>query len=789
MAGDPVQHPIRIYKKPAGGLGSLHGTAKALRSNSALPALKVLPQLNQPGGVDCPGCAYPDSPKDKAVDFCEQGAWAVAHESTQRRATPEFFAANPLTALRQRAEWELEGFGRLTAPMLYHRASDTYHEIAWDDAFRLAANALRGLDAPARAVFYASGRSSNEAAFPYQLFARAFGTNNMPDSSNFCHESSGMALGTTLGVGKATITREDFEHADAIFVFGQNPATNHPRMLGDLREASLRGCRIAAFNPMLEPGLRGFADPQSPLETLTGRGTPIAGEYFQVRVGGDLAAITGMCKAVLEAEQVGGKVLDRDFIARHTSGFEQFAATVGAQSWQQVELDSGLSREQIEKAAAIYIASNATIATWCMGLTQHEYAIETIQMLVNLMLLRGNVGKPGAGLMPVRGHSNVQGDRTVGVTNRPKKEWLDGLQRVFGFAPPREPGLDAVAAINGIMDGSVHAFLGLGGNFAVAGPDTPRVLQAMERLELTVHIATKLNRTHLHPGQIGLLLPCLSRTERDEQAGGRQFVSVEDTASMVHASAGRSEPASAKLRSEPYIVTELARHTLAASAASAASAAEEAEEAEEAGAARIDWQAMGSDYGVTRSLIEQVAKTAVAGFEQYNDRIAQPRGFHLPNSARKRDWRTASGKAQFTDIALPRDSIMRRARAAFGDDVLCLATVRAHRQYNTTVYRDTTGEVDRYRGVHHTRKVLFISAATMARLGLRDGQLVDVHAAAPDGIARQCKGYQLVRYDVPEGDVFGYFPELTPLISPALVARGSATPAFKEVPVLLKPAE
>lgn len=767
-----MPHPIRFYDKPAGGLGSLHGTAKALRSNGVLPALKVLPQLNQPGGVDCPGCAYPDSPKDKAVDFCEQGAWAIAHEATPRRATPEFFAANTLAALRSRAEWELEGFGRLTAPMLYHRASDTYREIGWEQAFSLAAAALQALDRPERAVFYASGRSSNEAAFPYQLFARAFGTNNLPDSSNYCHESSGMALGSTLGVGKATITRDDFEHAEAIFVFGQNPATNHPRMLGDLREAALRGCRIAAFNPMLEPGLRGFADPQSPLETLTGRGTRIASEYFQVRVGGDLAAITGMCKAVLEAEQAGGQVLDHDFIARHTSGFEAFAAAVQAEPWQRIEQDSGLSRDAIEKAAALYIASKASIATWCMGLTQHEYAIETIQMLVNLMLLRGNVGKPGAGLMPVRGHSNVQGDRTVGVTNRPKKEWLEGLERVFGFAPPAAPGLDAVAAIKGIMDGSVHAFLGLGGNFAVAGPDTPRVLQAMQGLQLTVHIATKLNRTHLHPGLVGLLLPCLSRTERDEQQGGRQFVSVEDTASMVHASAGRGEPASAKLRSEPYIVTELARHTLAA----------------RAGAPRIDWQAMGRDYSVTRGLIEQVARTAVAGFEQYNQRIAQPRGFHLPNTARLRDWRTASGKAQFSAIALPQDSIMRRARAAYGEQVLCLATVRAHRQYNTTVYRDSSGEVDRYRGVHHTRKVLFIAAATMARLGLRDGQLVDVHAAAPDGIARQCKGYQLVRYDVPEGDVFGYFPELTPLVSPALVARGSATPAFKEVPVLLKPA-
>ena len=764
-----MHHPIRFYARPAGGLGSLNGTLKALRSNGPLPALAVLPRLNQPGGVDCPGCAYPDSPKDKAVDFCEQGAWAIAHEATPRRATPALLAGLPLAVLRQRQEWELEGMGRLTAPMLYHADSDTYREIGWEQAFQLAAQALQALDSPQRAVFYASGRSSNEAAFPWQLFARAFGTNNMPDSSNYCHESSGLALGATLGVGKATVTREDFEHAEVIFVFGQNPATNHPRMLGDLREAAQRGCRILAFNPMLEPGLRSFADPQSLRETLTGQGTPIATDYFQVRIGGDLAAMTGIAKAVLAADDAGGGVLDREFIAQHTSGFEHFAATLRAQDWGQIEADSGLPRARLEQAAAVYCASNASIATWCMGLTQHEYAIDTLQMLVNLMLMRGNVGKPGAGLMPVRGHSNVQGDRTVGVTNRPKPEWLAGLQRVFGFTPPAQAGLDAAGAIRGLLDGSVHAFLGLGGNFAVAGPDSPRVLAAMERLQLTVHIATKLNRTHLHPGKVGLLLPCLSRTERDEQPGGRQFVSVEDTASMVHASNGRGEPASAQLRSEPHIVTELARHTL--------------------GDSSIPWQAMGSDYSVTRGLIEQVAQGAVAGFDAYNQRITQPRGFYLPNTARQREWKTASGKAQFSAIALPHDTIMRRARAVYGEQVLCLATVRAHRQYNTTVYRDTTGEVDRYRGVHHTRKVLFIAESTLQRLGLRDGQLVDVHAAAPDGIARVQRGYQLVRYDVPDGDVFGYFPELTPLISPELLARGANTPAFKEVPVLLRAAE
>ena len=656
--------------------------------------------------------------------------------------------------------------------MRYDADSDTYREISWEEAFTLAGNALRALDHPDRAVFYASGRSSNEAAFPYQLFARAYGTNNMPDSSNYCHESSGDALKMSLGVGKATTTREDFEHAEAVFIFGQNPGTNHPRMLGDLREAKRRGCRIVVFNTMQERGLQEFADPQSATETLTGRGTRLADAYYQVRIGGDFAALLGMAKAVLALDeasmQAGGPpagVLDRAFIAEHTDGFEAFAAQAAAHDWPQLEQASGLTRTQMEEAAQIYAASGATIATWCMGLTQHEYAIETLQTLVNLMLLRGNVGRPGAGLMPVRGHSNVQGDRTVGITSRPKQEWLNGLRDVFGFEPPSRHGLDAIGAINGLLTGEVRAFVALGGNFAVAGPDSPRVLDALRRTELTVYIATKLNRTHLSPGRIGLLLPCLGRTELDMQPGGAQFVSVEDTASMVHASTGRNTPASTLLRSEPFIVTELARHTLPASS--------------------IDWRGMGSDYDITRGYIERVAAYAVEGFEAYNARIRERQGFRLPNSAGLRVWHTASGKARFSAHALPRDTIMSRARAEHGDRVLCLATVRAHRQYNTTVYHDPKGEVDRYRGVHSTRKVLFLGPSTLARLGLRDGDTVTVRAVAPDGIRRELSGYRLAERPMPDGDVVGYFPELTPLLSPALVARGSNTPAFKEIPILL----
>ncbi|QBI05081.1 FdhF/YdeP family oxidoreductase [Pseudoduganella albidiflava] len=756
-----TQQRIEPYNKPAGGFGSLHGTAKALIGNPGAQALATLPRLNQPRGVDCPGCAYPDSPDSKSVDFCEQGAWAIAHESGKARATPSFFAANTVTALRTLEHVELEAAGRLTAPLLYDAASDTYREIGWDAAFALAGAELRVLGDPDRAAFYTSGRSSNEAAFAYQLFARAFGTNNLPDSSNLCHESSGQALTASIGVGKSTVTRADFAHAQLIMSFGHNPGSNHPRMLADLREAKKRGCRIIVFNPLRERGLEAFADPQSPGELLGGTGTQLADAYYRVRIGGDLAAITGIAKAVVER---GG--VDREFIDAHTDGFAAFRDLVSGQPWPDIEDASGLTRAQMEEAAGFYIASPATIAAWCMGLTQNEFAIETIQTLVNLMLLRGNVGKPGAGLMPVRGHSNVQGDRTVGITSRPKPAWLAGLQRVFGFTPPAAPGRDAIGTIDGLLDGSVQAFVALGGNFAVAAPDTPRVLDALSRTRLTVHIATKLNRTHLYPGRTGLLLPCLGRTELDVQPSGPQFVSVEDTASMVHASMGTNRPAGELLRSEPYIVSQLARHALTDSP--------------------IDWDTIGTDYDATRTLIERVADGAVDGFAGYNERIRHDKGFHLPNSAGRREWHTAVHKARFVAHALPRDTAMARARAQYGDRVLCLATIRAHRQYNTTVYRDPKGEVDRYRGVHGTRHLLFVGNGTLARLGFADGDMVRVRAASPDGIERHVDGIRLVAAGQAGDDVFGYFPELTPLLSPALVARGANTPAFKQIPVLLE---
>ena len=749
-----------------------HGTARALATNGVRPAIATLFHLNQPGGVDCPGCAYPDSPLSKRVDFCEQGAWAVAHEATARRADSAFFGTHTLHQLRAKENWELESAGRLTTPLCYDASTDTYQPVAWEDALALAGGALRALDHPDQAVFYVSGRSSNEAAFPYQLFARVYGTNNLPDSSNYCHEASGDALRESIGVGKATVSREDFEHVEAIYIFGQNPASNHPRMLSDLRQAKRRGCKIVVFNPLIERGLQEFTDPQSPIEILAGKSTAIADHYYQVRIGGDLAALVGIIRAVMEADAdavANGQdtLLDGQFIRAHTVGFEAFKQVILEQSWPLIEQQSGLSRAELTQAARIYVEAGAVMATWCMGLTQHEYGVATIQMLTNLLLLRGNIGKPGAGVMPVRGHSNVQGDRTVGVTNKPKAEWLDALGREFGFTPPRSKGLDAIGTVNGLLNGSVRAFLALGGNFAVAGPDSPRVLAALSHCELTVHIATTLNRSHLYPGKIGLLLPCLGRTERDEQPSGAQFVSVEDTAGRVHASAGRNHPASQALRSEPFIVAELARHTV--------------------GDTTIDWRAMAADYDRVRDAIRRVTEGVIPGFERYNETIRERSGFYLPNSARARRWDTDVKRAKFIPHPIPADTIMNRARANYGDQVLCLATIRAHRQFNTTVYHDPSGEVDRYRGIYGTRKVLLISQADLDRLGLAAGETVNLRAAAPDGIERRLEGFRLVCYPVRAGEVFGYFPEMTPLLSPDLIGRGSRTPAFKEIPVLIEP--
>jgi molybdopterin-dependent oxidoreductase alpha subunit len=756
---------IRIYRRPAGGWGALRATGKSLLKHGAWRGAATLLQANQPGGFDCPGCAWPDSPRAKRFAFCENGAKAIAHEATAARANAEFFAAHPLSVLREQSDLWLEAQGRLTEPMRYDPVSDTYRPLPWNQAFALAGEALRQLPDPNRAVFYTSGRASNEAAFLYQLFVRAYGTNNLPDSSNLCHEPSGVALREVIGVGKGTIELDDFTRADAIFIFGQNPGSNHPRMLGELAHAHKRGAVIVAFNPLRERGLERFTDPQSPSAMLTGGAETIADHYFQVKTGGDLAALKGMIRALLEADAAARAaglpgIVDDAFIAAHTTGFEALVADVLAEPWSHIEAESGLTKAQLESAARLYANANAVLATWCMGITQHEYAVPTIQMIVNLLLLRGNIGKPGAGLMPVRGHSNVQGDRTMGITAKPPALWLDALEREFGIAAPRAPGHDAYGTIHALLAGEIDAFIALGGNFAAAAPESARVLQAMSRCALTAHVATKLNRSHLYPGRIGLLLPCLGRTEADLQAGGRQFVTVEDSMSMVHASSGDNRPASEALRSEPAIVAALAAATLPSST--------------------IDWHGFGADYDRIRDAIERTADGVIEGFEHFNRRVRTPHGFRLPNAAAERRWLNAGGKAEFRAHSIPVDTAVQRARLRHGERVLSLMTIRSHDQYNTTVYSLD----DRYRGVVNGRHVVFISAHDLARLGFSDGEWVDLVAA--DDAERRVKRFRLVEYDLPPGCIAAYFPEATPLASLELRARGANTPAMKEIPVLIE---
>jgi len=719
-------------------------------------ALSLL-RVNQADGFDCPGCAWPE-PKDRSrfAEYCENGVKAVTFETTAKRVTPEFFAQHSVGWLRGKTGHWLENQGRLTQPLRFNRATDHYEAVAWDEAFALIGETLRKLDHPDQAIFYTSGRTSNEAAFLYQLLARRFGTNNLPDCSNMCHESSGVALNESVGVGKGTVTLEDFELADAIFVIGQNPGTNHPRMLTELERAALRGAKIVTINPLREPGLVKFTHPKHALQMILGRGTPISTHYYQVMVGGDLAALKGIAKCVLEAEQADpGKVLDRAFIAEHTEGFDSFAADLKRAGWATIEAQSGLTQTQLREAAHVYMNAERVIVCWAMGLTQHRYAVATIQYVANLLMLKGHLGRPGAGLCPVRGHSNVQGDRTMGITEQPSAAFLDGLKRVFRFDPPQAHGLDVVGAINAMMAGSGKVFIGMGGNFAAATPDTEQTEAALARCLLTVHISTKLNRSHLVPGRDALILPCLGRSESDLQNGVPQRVTVEDSMSQVHASIGRNPPASEHLRSEVAIVAGIAKAALANDG--------------------IDWDSMTNNYSLIRDRIAEVMPEL---FHDLNRRIDEPGGFYLGNSVRQREWRTASGKARFIthpipDLTLPAGQMR-------------LMTVRSHDQYNTTVY----DLHDRYRGVHGTRHVVFLNPRDIAARGLRDGQKVDLFSHCPeDGVKREARGFRVVAYDIPEGCAAAYFPETNVLVSKDSFAEGSRTPLSKFIPITVVAAE
>ena len=763
------QKPVPRYKPyhgAAGGWGALRSVAQAwIGSDNALKNIRALLKTNQNGGFDCPGCAWGDSPESGMVKFCENGAKAVNWEATKRRVDAAFFARHSVTSLLGQSDYWLEYQGRLTEPMVYNPSNDRYQPISWDDAFALIARHLNGLTSPDQAEFYTSGRASNEAAYLYQLFVRAYGTNNFPDCSNMCHEASGVALGQSVGVGKGTVTFDDFEHADAIFVWGQNPGTNHPRMLEPLREAVKRGAQVVCVNPLKERGLERFQHPQHPLEMLTNGDRPTNTAYFRPALGGDMALLRGMAKFLLqwerEAQATGAPaVFDHAFIAEHTAAVEAYLEVVEASSWEQIVQQSGLGLADIEQAARMYARAEKVIMCWAMGITQHRHSVPTIQEIANLMLLRGNLGVPGAGLCPVRGHSNVQGDRTMGINERPPVALLDALERRFGFAVPRHNGHNTVEAIRAMLDGKARVFIGLGGNFAQATPDTERTAQALRNCELTVQISTKLNRSHLIHGQQALILPCLGRTDIDLQGEGPQAVTVEDSFSMVHASNGQLKPLSRQMRSEPAVIAGIAAATL--------------------GSKPVDWHWLVADYGRIRELIADT----IPGFEGFNQRLQHPGGFYLGNSAGQRQWKTSSGRANFKANALPDDLLHESVRASGQVPDLIMQSMRSHDQYNTTIY----GLDDRYRGVKGQRDVLFANEADIIRLGFNPGDKADIVSLWGDGRERRVKGFTLLAFDIPAGQAAAYYPEVNPLVPLESVGDGSHTPTSKFVAIRIEAA-
>jgi molybdopterin-dependent oxidoreductase alpha subunit len=750
---------IHAYDGPAGGWGALRAVARALREQmDTVSGGKLLLRNNQPDGFDCPGCAWPDPAHTSAFEFCENGAKAVSWEATKKRATPAVFAAHTVGELLNWPDRDIENLGRLTHPMIYDPASDTYVEIGWDEAFAKIAGGLNALPDPNMAEFYTSGRASNEAAFLFQLFVRAYGTNNFPDCSNMCHEATSVGLPQSIGIGKGTVSLEDFDHAEAIFSIGHNPGTNHPRMMTTLREAAKRGAPILVFNPLRERALERFASPQDPVEMATFRSTPIASAYFQVKVGGDAAALKGIMKAVLERDAAdiaegGSGVLDRAFIAEHTNGFEALRADLEAADWAEIVAVSGLERAAMAQAAQVYCTAKSVIVAYGMGVTQHRHGTETVQQIANLLLLRGNFGRPGAGICPLRGHSNVQGDRTVGIDEKAPAALRDGIKRRFGFDPPAEHGHNAVEAIEAIAAGRSKVLIALGGNLAVAMSDPQATFAAMRRLDLAVHIATKPNRSHLLRARESIILPCLGRTELDSQAGGPQSVTVEDSMSMVHASTGRLPPPSPHVRSEPAIVAGIAKAVLG----------------DRHG---IDWDGMIASYDRIRDAIEAV----LPAFADYNARIREPGGFRLPLPPTERQWTTPSGRAEF--LVFPGVDVDPRLH---DPAVLMLTTLRSHDQYNTTIY----GLDDRYRGVFGRRDVVFMNATDLAARGLKAGDLVDVSAVpdgppCPDAVLRR---QTVVAYDIPPGSAGAYYPEANVLIPLAHFDQRSGTPSYKSVPV------
>ncbi|MET9623207.1 FdhF/YdeP family oxidoreductase [Streptomyces sp. NPDC006464] len=749
-AGDPVQDAPQVAEPQhaAAGLPAIGHTLRIAQAQMGVRrTARTLLKVNQKDGFDCPGCAWPEGDKRHVAEFCENGAKAVAEEATLRRVTPDFFAAHPLSDLAGRSGYWLGQQGRITQPMYLPEGADRYEAVTWERAFAIIAEELRALASPDEALFYTSGRTSNEAAFLLQLFAREFGTNNLPDCSNMCHESSGSALTETIGIGKGSVSLEDLHQADLIIVAGQNPGTNHPRMLSALEKAKAAGARIISVNPLPEAGLEKFKNPQTPQGML--RGATLTDLFLQIRIGGDQALFRLLNRLVLEADGA----VDEEFVRTHTHGYEEFAAAARTADWDETLTATGLGRDEIERALEMVLASRRTIVCWAMGLTQHKHAVATIREVVNLLLLRGAIGRPGAGVCPVRGHSNVQGDRTMGIFERPAPAFLDALDKEFGIVSPRHHGFDVVRSIQALRDGEAKVFFAMGGNFVGATPDTEVTEAAMRRARLTVHVSTKLNRSHAVTGTRALILPTLGRTDKDVQRGGRQFVTVEDSMGLVHASRGNLPPASPHLLSEPAIVARMARAVLGTASAT-------------------PWEEFEQDYATVRDRIARV----VPGFTDFNARLARnPGGFALPHAPRdERRFPTATGKANFTaaPVEYPR----------VPEGRLLLQTLRSHDQYNTTIY----GLDDRYRGIKGGRRVVLVHPEDAAALGLADGAYADLVGEWTDGSERRAPGFRVVHYPTARGCAAAYYPETNVLVPLESTADVSNTPASKSVIVRLE---
>ena len=749
--------PIQVTP-PARNAAGLESVLKAAEVTIKEPGLvrgiAALTHLNQFDGIDCPGCAWPDPDHERSLnEYCENGVKAIAEEATAKRCPPEFFRAWSVTDLANQSDYWLGHQGRLTHPLVLRSGSDHYEPISWDEAFAMIADELNGLSSPDQAIFYTSGRTSNEAAFLYQLFVRQFGTNNLPDCSNLCHESSGLALREVSGVGKGTVRLDDFDRADVILIIGQNPGTNHPRMLATLQRAARRGATIVSVNPLAEVGLTRFKHPKDVLH-LFGSGTQIAKHFVRVRLSGDLAFLKGVCKEILEKEaKRPGTVVNLAFIAKKTAGFEQFRDAISTVSWEEIVEHSGVARSQIREIAKVVMRSKAMIACWAMGLTQQKQAVATIQEIVNLMLLGGHMGRPGAGVCPVRGHSNVQGDRTMGIWGRMPDSFLDKLRDNFGFAPPRRHGWDGVDSIKAMHRGDAKVFFAMGGNFLSATPDTKFTAEALSRCNLTAHVSTKLNRAHLITGKQALILPCLGRTDRDVQAAEPQFVSVENSMGIIHSSRGNLNPPSDQLLSEPVIVARLAVATLGKKSS-------------------VNWMHLVEDYDRVRELIARI----IPGCEDMNRRVRQRGGFYLPNAARNNEYNTKTGKANFT--------VSRIEPLKVGPGQFLMTTLRSHDQYNTTIY----GLDDRYRGIFNGRRVVLINPEDMKEQGWQAGDRLDIKSHFLNNgreEIREAACFLAVPYDIPRGCVATYFPEANVLVPIGSVALGSNTPTSKAIVVSL----